>query len=141
MKQYPKNLAYKKYHKVNSNFFNLINQKQFFPMDGSFAIQSLQAGKLTFKQIESCRRTLRRGFGKSVKLWIRPFTSRPVTSKSIASRMGKGKGAISHWMAPVRKGQILFEVLYNSSSERAFMVLNKASTKLPIKVKIQKLKY
>jgi len=68
MKQYPKNLIYKKYHKVNRNFFDLINQKQFFSMDGSFAIQSLQPGKLTFKQIESCRRTLRRGLGKRVKL-------------------------------------------------------------------------
>lgn len=43
-------------------------------------------------------------------------------------------------MAPVRKGQILFEVLCNSQ-ERAFLVLNKASTKLPIKVKLLKLKY
>jgi len=140
MKQYPKNLTYKKYHKVNNSFLSLIDQKQFFPMDGSFAIQSAEAGKLTFKQIESCRRTLRRGLGKGVKLWIRLFTSRPVTSKSIASRMGKGKGSISYWMAPVRKGQILFEVLCNSQ-ERAFLVLNKASTKLPIKVKLLKLKY
>lgn len=70
MKAYPKNLAYKKYHKVNKTFLNLIDQKQFFLMDGRFATQSLEAGKLTFKQIEACRRTLRRGFGKTVKLYI-----------------------------------------------------------------------
>jgi len=55
--------------------------------------------------------------------------------------MGKGKGATSHWIAPIRKGQILFEVLYNHGEERAYMTLRKASSKLPLKVKIQKLKY
>lgn len=140
MKAYPKNLAYKKYHKVNKVFLTLTDQKQFFLMDGRFAIQSLEAGKLTFKQIEACRRTLRRGFGKTVKLYIRLFTSRPVTSKSIASRMGKGKGAISHWIAPVRKGQILFEIICNSKSP-VDLVLDRASSKLPIKVKYLNLKY
>jgi len=140
MKAYPKNLAYKKYHKVDSNFLSLSDQKQFFLIDGRYGIQSLESGKLTFKQIEACRRTLRRGFGKTVKLYIRLFTSRPVTSKSIASRMGKGKGAISHWIAPVRKGQILFEIICNVQGS-VDLVLAKAASKLPVKVRFLALKY
>jgi len=140
MKAYPKNLTFKKYHKVNDAFLNLVDQKQFFLLDGRFAIQAAEAGKLTFKQIESCRRTLRRGFGKTVKLYIRLFTSRPVTSKPIASRMGKGKGSISHWIAPVRKGQILFEIIC-ASRYNVDLVLTKAASKLPLKVNHVRIKY
>lgn len=39
--------------------------------------------------MESCRRTLRRTLGKTAKIRLRPFTSIPVTKKSVASRMGK----------------------------------------------------
>lgn len=64
MKMYPSNLKFKKYHKANINFLSMIEQKVFFPLDGEYAIQAFESGKLTFKQIEACRRTLRRGLGK-----------------------------------------------------------------------------
>jgi len=63
----------------------------FLVSDGRFAIQATEPGKLTAKQLESCRRTLRRTLGKSAQIWLRPFTSVPVTGKSVASRMGKVK--------------------------------------------------
>lgn len=80
---------FKKLHRPNSSFFSLTEKKMFFSMDGQYAIQALEPGKLTFKQIESCRRTLRRTLGKSAQIWLRVFTSVPVSQKSIASRMGK----------------------------------------------------
>ena len=43
------------------------------------------------------------------KVWIRIFPDKPVTSKPAEVRMGKGKGAPSHWVAVVRPGRILFE--------------------------------
>lgn len=60
-------------------------------MDSEYAIQAQESGKLTFKQIESCRRALRRGLGKSARILFRIFTSVPVSKKPIASRMGKVK--------------------------------------------------
>jgi len=96
MKQYPTNLKFKKYHKVNFSFSFFLERKVFFPLYASFCIQAVEAGKLTFKQIESCRRTLRRGLGKKSDLYIRCFTNVPVTQKPIAARMGKGKGGISY---------------------------------------------
>lgn len=63
----------------------------FLISDGRFAIQAAEPGKLTAKQLESCRRTLRRTLGKSAQILLRPFTSVPVTQKSVASRMGKVK--------------------------------------------------
>lgn len=68
MKTFPNNLEYKKYHKVNKNFLTLLEQKFFFPLEGNFAIQAAESGKLTYKQIEACRRTIRRGLGKLAKL-------------------------------------------------------------------------
>ncbi len=39
----------------------------FVALNGQYAIQALEPGKLTFKQIESCRRTLRRTLGKLLR--------------------------------------------------------------------------
>lgn len=140
MKMFPSNLKFKKYHKANKNFLSMVEQKVFFPLDGEFAIQANESGKLTYKQIEACRRTLRRGLGKLGQLWIRVFTNVSVTKKPIASRMGKGKGAISYWIAPIKKGQVLFEVNCDSV-DKANFILEKASTKLPVKTKVIRLKY
>lgn len=97
MKSFPNTTRwkYKKFHRSNINFSILSENKIFLPMECQYGIQALESGKLTAKQIESCRRTLRRTLGKSAKIVLRPFPSVPVTRKSVASRMGKGKGVIS----------------------------------------------
>jgi ribosomal protein L16/L10AE len=64
MKQYPSNLKFKKYHRVNYFFINTLEKKIFYPVNGEYAIQSIESGKITFKQIEACRRTLKRGLRK-----------------------------------------------------------------------------
>lgn len=140
MKMFPKHLPFKKYHKVNKSFLSLLEQKAFFPSFCEYGIQAKESGKLTFKQIEACRRTLRRGLGKAGYFRIRVFTNSPVYTKPIASRMGKGKGGLSHWIAPIQKGQVIFEINC-STKEQAYYVLNKASSKLPIKIKIVSLKF
>jgi len=64
MKQQPSRLKFRKNHKVSFSFFSLKDHKCFFPIFGKFALKSLEAGKLTFKQIEACRRTIKRGLKK-----------------------------------------------------------------------------
>lgn len=64
MKQFPNNLRYKKYHKVNHSFIYLLERKSFYPFFGNYALQALEPGKLTFKQIESTRKVLKRGTRK-----------------------------------------------------------------------------
>jgi large subunit ribosomal protein L16 len=51
--------------------------------------------------------------------------------------MGKGKGNLSHWIAPIKKGEILFEIS-GINKLKAYYILNKSKTKLPIKTKIIK---
>ncbi len=140
MKQFPNNLKFKKHHKVNRFFTVGKEKKVFFPLDGEYGLQCLEAGKLKFKQIEACRRTIKRGLSKKDNLWIKIFTDAPITKKASSSRMGKGKGSVSHWIAAVSKGQILFEISI-SKINKALLILKKAKSKLPIKTKFIKIIY
>jgi large subunit ribosomal protein L16 len=93
MKQNPSNIRYRKSHKANYAYFFLTANRQFFPINGNFALKSLQAGKLTFKQIEAGRRAIRRSVKKLGTLSIRVFPYISITKKPLATRMGKGKGS------------------------------------------------
>jgi large subunit ribosomal protein L16 len=78
-------------HRPNKSFMHLIENKLFITQYAEYALQSIESGKITFKQIESCRRALRRSLGKSAEIYFNLFTSFPVSSKAISSRMGKVK--------------------------------------------------
>ena len=92
MKQQPSRLKYRKNHKVSSSFLYLKDRKNFLPIKGRFALKSIQHGKLTFKQIEAARKSIRRNINKKGSVYIRVFPSKSITKKPIAVRMGKGKG-------------------------------------------------
>jgi ribosomal protein L16 len=92
MKQNPSKLKYKKNHKPAVSNLYLKQQKTFFPLKGLLAIQSLENNKLTYNQIEACRKTIRRILRKQCNVILRVFTDISLTKKSVASRMGKGKG-------------------------------------------------
>lgn len=92
MKQNPSKLKYKKNHRVSSSFFFLKDQKNFYLKRGNLALKTQKAGKLTYSQIEACRKSIRRNLKKQGKILLRTFTSFSVTKKAVASRMGKGKG-------------------------------------------------
>ena len=51
--------------------------------------------------------------------------------------MGKGKGKLSHWFSPIKKGQVLFELSAKGlSAYRLWLVLNKGCSKLSVCTKI-----
>ena len=135
MKQNPSKLKFKKLHKINFVYSKIQDNKTFMLNFGLLGIQALQYGRLTYKQIEACRRTIRRGLKKTGNIWINVFTYVPITKKPIASRMGKGKGNISHWVAPIRRGQVSYEI--NSfETVRTHNILKKVISRLPFKSKI-----
>jgi len=101
---------------------------------GDFGIQALERGYITAQQIEACRVTMSRFFSRRGKIWIRVFPHKPVTKKPAETRMGKGKGGVDHWVAPVRPGRVLFEV-GNVSKELAQDALRRAAAKLGIKTR------
>lgn len=101
---------------------------------GEFGMQVLDRGWITAQQIEACRIAINRYFNRRGKVWIRVFPDKPVSKKPAETRMGKGKGAPDHWVAPVRPGRILFEVA-NIPREVAQEALRRASAKLALKTR------
>ena len=67
MKQYPARLKFKKYHKPNYSNTLLMERKRFILSFGLSGIKAVESGRLTYKQIEACRRALRRGLKKKGK--------------------------------------------------------------------------
>ena len=101
---------------------------------GSFGLKALASGRLRSQQIEAARKAMSRLAGKTGKIWIRVFPDKPITKKPAEVRMGKGKGAVDHWVAVVRPGRILFEVA-NVPKEIAQDALRRAAAKLGLKTR------
>jgi large subunit ribosomal protein L16 len=99
---------------------------------GSFALKSLELGRLTSRQIESARIAMTRHMKREGVVWIRIFPDKPVTRKPQEVRMGKGKGAHDHWVALIQPGRIMFE-LDGVSAQVAKEALALAAQKLPVK--------
>jgi len=99
---------------------------------GEYGLQALEPAWITSRQIEAARRAIVRFVRRRGKYWIRIFPDKPVTAKPAETRMGKGKGAVDHWVAVVRPGRILFE-LAGLPEEQAREAMRLAANKLPIK--------
>ena len=101
---------------------------------GSFGIKTLDEKFITSRQIEAARIAATRYMKREGQMWIRIFPDKPITSKPAEVRMGKGKGALDHWVAPVKPGRILFE-LDGVPYEVAKEALRLAAQKLPVRTK------
>lgn len=101
---------------------------------GSFAIKSLEPGRITARQIEAARIGVTRAMKREGQVWIRIFPDNPITKKPLEVRMGKGKGAPEYWVANIYPGTILFECS-GVSLELAKEALRLAAQKLPVKTK------
>ncbi len=101
---------------------------------GEYGLQALEPGWVTARQIEAARRSLVRFMKRRGKVWIRIFPDKPVTQKPAETRMGKGKGAVDHYVAVVRPGRVLFE-LSGLPEPSAREALRLASHKLSIKTR------
>lgn len=101
---------------------------------GSFGLKTLEQGWITSRQIEAARIAVTRYMKREGKVWIRIFPDKPVTNKPAEVRMGKGKGALSHYVAPVKPGRIMFEA-DGVPFETAKEAMRLAAQKLPVKTK------
>jgi large subunit ribosomal protein L16 len=101
---------------------------------GDYGMQALGRGWVTGQQLEACRVAINRFFQRRGKVWIKVFPDKPISKKPAETRMGKGKGSPSQWVAPIRPGRILFEV-GNVPREVAQQALKIASGKLPIRTR------
>ncbi len=103
----PKRVKYRKVQRGNNSGLATSNNKVDF---GEFALQALTRGFVTNNQIEAARVAINRHLKRRGKVWIRLFPYKPFTKKPLEVRMGKGKGNVEGWVAPVKPGRVLFEV-------------------------------
>jgi len=101
---------------------------------GSFALKSLEPGRITSRQLEAARVAVTRAMKREGQVWIRIFPDKPVTKKPAEVRMGKGKGAPEYWVAVVRPGRMIFEA-EGVPLEVAKEAMRLAAQKLPVQTK------
>ena len=104
---------------------------------GSYGLKSMESNYINSKQIESARRTMTRFIQRGGKIWIRIFPDKPMTAKPPEVGMGGGAGSLSHFVAPIEAGRILFEMdgVTEAVAREAFRL---AAHKLPVKTRFIK---
>lgn len=124
--------------KVKKNRLHGLNYNTKNLTKGNYGLKALDYARLTSKQIETTYMAINKILQKQAKVYINIFPDTPITSKSIASRMGKGKGDIKNWVCLIKPGKILFEIS-DVSEDIAKKALNYGISKLTINCKIVKL--
>lgn len=104
---------------------------------GEYGIVATEPCWIKSNQIEAARIAMTRYIKRGGKVWIKIFPHKSYTAKAIGVRMGSGKGAPEGWVAPVKRGKVMFEIA-GVSEEVAREALRLASHKLPVKTKFVK---
>ncbi len=102
---------------------------------GSFYLKVIESGRISSKQLETLYQSINKYLKKSGKIILKIFPQTPLTKKPIEVRMGKGKGNVAVWVAKVKAGSIICEVVskFNSTAIKSLIY---AKQKLPLKTKI-----
>ncbi|PIZ56998.1 50S ribosomal protein L16 [bacterium (Candidatus Torokbacteria) CG_4_10_14_0_2_um_filter_35_8] len=130
---FPKKVKHRKWQKGRKRFSGVAQRGSQISF-GSFGLKALERKWVTSRQIEASRRAMTRSVHKGGKIWIRVFPDRPVTTKGAETPMGKGKGAVEHFVVPIEPGRIIFEI-DGVPEDVAREAMRLASHKLPIKTK------
>jgi len=132
----PKKVKYRKWHTMRKNPKKIgVATRGTKISFGSYGLKTLEYGRIRSNQIEAARKVISRALGKTGKTWIRIFPDMPYTAKPAEVKLGKGKGDLQGYQAPVKPGRMLFEV-DGVDEATAKEALRKAGTKLPVKTKI-----
>ena len=123
-----------KYRKMQKGRMKGLSQRGHRLSNGMFGVKALDSVFVTSRQIEAARIAATRYKKREGQLWIKIFPDKPITKKPLEVRMGKGKGALDHYVAVVKPGRILFEIS-GVPIEVAKEALRLASQKLPVKTK------
>ena len=127
----PKKVKHRKWHKGRSRKRDVTSRGTELSF-GSYGLKAMSAEWITSRQIEAARKSITFFTKKSGKMWIRIFPDKPVTKRPPEVTMGGGKGAVDHYVFPVKSGRILLEV-DGIPEDVAREALRRAGHKLPIK--------
>ena len=124
-----------KYRKSQRGRIRGLAQKGNAVAFGDFGLQVLESGWITAAQIEAARVAATHFFHREGRVYIRIFPDKPVSSKPLETRMGKGKGEPEFWVARVKAGRIVFE-LGGVEEEAARQAFARVAAKLPFKTRM-----
>lgn len=130
----PKRTKFRKQQKGRNRGLAQVGNRVSF---GEFGLKATTRGFVTARQIEAARRAITRHVKRGGKLWIRVFPDKPVTKKPVEVRMGKGKGNVEYWVAPIQPGRVMYEIqgVTETIAREAFRL---AAAKLAVKTAIIK---
>ncbi len=132
----PKKVKYRKWHTMRKNANKVgVASRGVEISFGSHGLKAMEGARIMSNQIEAARKALSRAVGKTGRVWIRIFPDMPLTKKPAEVKLGKGKGDLFGYCAPVKPGRMIFEV-DGVTDAVAREALRKAGTKLPLKTKI-----
>ncbi len=125
----PKRTKFRKQQKGRNRGLAHVGNRVSF---GEFVLKSTSRGFFTARQIEASRRAITRYVKRSGKLWIRIYPDKPICKKPIEVRMGKGKGNVEYWVAPIQPGRVMYEIqgVTEDAAREAFRL---AARKLAVK--------
>lgn len=127
----PKRVKHRKVQRGSNAGLATKNNKIDF---GDYGLQAMTRGYISNNQIEAARVAINRHLKRRGKVWIRLFPYKPITKKPLEVRMGKGKGNVEGWVAPVKPGRVLFEIS-GCNDTVAREALSLAANKLSVRCK------
>ena len=101
---------------------------------GEYGLKTLENGLIRANHMETARITVARKMKGVGKFWVNVFPSKPVTKKPAETRQGKGKGDLSNWVCPVKRGKILFEI-GGVPEDFAKAIFRLVAFKMPVRTK------
>ena len=130
----PKKVKHRKWQKGRGRF-RMTETRGTTMAFGAFGLKAESAAWVTSRQIEAARKTISNFAKREGKIWIRIFPDKPITMRAPEITMGGGKGAVDHYVFPVKPGRILFEI-DGLPAETAKEALRLAGYKLPVKTRV-----
>ena len=132
MAMMPKRIKHRKQMRGKMNGFATRGQTVAF---GDYGIQSLEAHWVTARQLEAGRVAATHYLHREGKVYIRVFPDKPISSKPLETRMGKGKGETKDWVACVKPGTVLFEI-GGVDDATAKQALVRVAHKMPVRCRL-----
>ena len=124
----PKRTKFRKQQKGRNRGLAQVGNRVSF---GEYGLKATTRGFITARQIEAARRAITRYVKRGGKLWIRVYPDKPITKKPVEVRMGKGKGNVEYWVAPIQPGRVLYYI-QGVTEEQAREAFRLAAAKLAV---------
>lgn len=129
----PKKTKYRKWRRFRGKQYGVATSGTTLAF-GDYGLKVIEGGEISSRQLEAARKSIIHSLKRGGKTWVRVFPHFPITRKAAEVPMGAGKGAVEFYVAPVKAGNVIFE-LAGVEETVAKEAMRVAGSKLPMKTK------